>query len=231
LNGDLKKAVTFVICGAALAVVSDISPLDRVADVDLVVHHLQHVLIIFGGFSVGYGVAALYRVSWNENWARVRSGWARLNRGGYLAGALFILVFSFWHIPSAFTYTVLPGNEPVHFLEHAMFFATSALLIAATPFMSRAFKAVYIFVFGNMNSMMGVLYSVWGTDLFAPYPAYQQNQFGLLMSASGFFTMMMGTFLYIYLSERRLNSQTAKEAPSEGEAAKGWLSNDDPSQN
>lgn len=193
--------------------ISDVEPLDRVADVNLVIHHFQHVMIIFGGFSIGYGLAALYRVSWNEGWARFKSRWARLNMGGYLAGALFMIVFNFWHIPSAFTFTVLPGNEPIHFLEHAMFFATSILLIAATPFMSRTFKAIYIFVFGNMNSMMGVLYSVWGTNLFAPYPAYQQDQFGLLMSASGFFTMMVGTFLYIYLSERRLNSEAAREPP------------------
>jgi hypothetical protein len=33
------------------------------------------------------------------------------------------------------------------------------------------------------------------------------------MSASGFITMTVGTFLYIYLSERRLNSEAAKELP------------------
>jgi hypothetical protein len=206
MNRDLKKAIAFLLVGATLAMISDLEPLDRAADANLVIHHLQHVIIIFGGFSVGFGLADLYRVHWNEKWERFKGAWARLNRGGYLAAGIFVAVFSFWHIPSAFTFTILPGNEAIHFLEHAMFFATSVLLVAATPFMSRTFKAVYIFVFGNMNSMMGVLYSVWGTNLFAPYPAYQQDQFGLLMSATGFFTMMMGTFVYVYLSERRVNS-------------------------
>ncbi|MGA1974680.1 MAG: cytochrome c oxidase assembly protein [Conexivisphaerales archaeon] len=215
MDRSRRKALAFISVGVALTIIAVLGPVDAIADVNLVVHHLQHMMIIFGGFSVGYGLAALYGLEWNETWARLKSGWARLNRGGYLAGALFMIVFNFWHIPEFFTFTVLPGNEPIHILEHAMFFATAILLIAATPFMSRTFKALYIFVFGNMNSMMGLLYSVWGTNLFAPYPAYQQNQFGLLMSASGFFTMTVGTFLYVYLSERRLNASPAP-SPSAG---------------
>ncbi|HVP23516.1 MAG TPA: hypothetical protein VMS77_06345 [Conexivisphaerales archaeon] len=206
------KAAAFVLLGVALALISDIEPIDVAADANLVAHHLEHLMIIFGGFSVGYGLTALYGVAWNLAWERFKRGWASLNRGGYLAAASFIIVFNFWHVPQAFTYTVLPGNEGIHFLEHAMFYATSIWLIAATPFMSRTFKAVYIFVFGNMNSMMGVLYSVWGTNLFAPYPAFQQDQFGLLMSASGFLTMSVGTFLYVYLTERRANAAREREA-------------------
>ncbi len=190
-------------------------PFDSFSEVNLVFHHFQHLVIIFGGFSVGYGIAILYSLSWNEGWSRFKALWARFNKGGYVAAALFMIIFNFWHIPQAFTFTVLPGNEGIHELEHAMFFASAAFLIAATPFMSRGFKTIYIFVFGNMNSMMGVLYSVWGTNLFAPYPAYQQNQFGLVMSASGLLTMTIGTFAYVYLTERRLNRALEKLPVSE----------------
>jgi hypothetical protein len=209
----------YLLAGAAgigLAVISDLPPLDAAAAVNLVLHHVQHVLILFGGFSVGYALTGLYASDLGDRWASFKDSWARLNRGGYLAGALFFAVFTFWHVPAAFTYTVLPGNEPIHFLEHSLFFASALILAAAIPFMSRTFKSVYIFVFGNMNSMMGVLYSVWGSNLFAPYPFSQQDQFGLVMSVSGFFTMTMGTFAYVLLSEWRLNSSRSRVTEGDG---------------
>ncbi len=209
---ETTQFLGFTALGVAMLLGAVVGPFDEVADVNLVLHHFQHVIIIFGGFSVGYGLSVLYRVSWTPRWARFKTLWAHFNKGGYVAAALFMIVFNFWHIPQAFTFTVLPGNEGIHEMEHAMFFVTAALLIAATPFMSRTLKTVYIFVFGNMNSMMGLLYSVWGTNLFAPYPAYQQNQFGLVMSVSGFFTMTVGTFLYAYLSRGRLTRPTAENA-------------------
>ena len=61
----MKKAIAFVLGGAALAIISDVEPIDSVADVNLVVDHFQHIMIIFGGFSVGYGLAVLNRVSWS----------------------------------------------------------------------------------------------------------------------------------------------------------------------
>jgi hypothetical protein len=201
------KTLTIALVGTALVIVSSTEIIDSVADTNLLVHHGQHLLIILGGTMIGYAITSLYGIERNKTWSRVNSVWARLNRRGYIAGALFMAAFNFWHIPSVFVFTILEGNESIHFLEHVTFFSTSVLLIAVTPFMSRAFKALYIFVFGNMNSMMGVLYSVSGSGLFYPYPAYQQDQFGFLMSLSGLLTMTLGTFLYLYVGERRLTTQ------------------------
>jgi hypothetical protein len=179
--------------GASLAILSEAEPLEELAEGNLVFHMFQHFLIGLGGFFVGRSLILL-----RPDGSLLP---AHLLKGGYPWAALFLSLFTFWHVPSVYSAAVLPGNELLHLAEHVSFFSSSLFIAVVAPYMSRGFKAFFIFLFGNMNSMMGVLYSVNGGNLFWPYPAYQQNEFGFLMSITGFLTMSAGTYLYFVLSE------------------------------
>jgi putative membrane protein len=134
---DRWRAAAFAAGLLAILAALD-SPLDDLAEQLFWAHMGQHILLI--------GVAApllvlsrpwmrMWRglpISWRRGVARRANGSAALRRGWAIAGGalaswlIFNLTFCAWHVPAL--YDAALRSEPLHALEHLLFFATALLL-------------------------------------------------------------------------------------------------------
>ncbi len=148
-------------------------PFDDATEVDLTLHMLQHVLIIFSGVMIAY--PHLGRNLMNSR------------RGGLLPVlALFVsaLILVFWHLPGPWDAAVL--NPGVHFLEHFSFLAVGLLSGSWILLLSDSGKigALMGVFFGHMGYAV-VLIAPTGAQVYSLYPLSNQITLGWVLLLTG----------------------------------------------
>jgi putative membrane protein len=185
--------------GVGAIVVALDSPVDDLADKLLWVHMVQHILLLM----VAPPLLAAAR-PWNRMWhglpldlrrrisrAVVQGpGWAPVRAAaGLLAGAVaswlaFNLTLVGWHIPGAYDLTL--RSQPVHALEHAMFFAVGLVfwtrVIDSPPWRSAlpaTARAAYVGLALIVSWILAIVLAVASSPLYAPYAAEASRPGGI----------------------------------------------------
>ena len=152
---------------------SGFPPFDDVTEVDLTMHMLQHVLIVFAGVVIAY--PHLGRRLLKEG----RGVW--LPR---LALLLSVTIIVFWHFPDPWDTAVL--NPSVHLLEHLSFLGVGLLCGSWLLLLSDSGKigALMAAFFGHMGYAVALI-SPWGTQVYALYSLPNQAVLGWVLLLTG----------------------------------------------
>lgn len=236
--GELGRRRYFA--GAFLALAAAlVSPLHPLGEELFFLHMVQHVLLI----SVAAPLLLLSNPMPIMLWALSPPLRARLGRElarssvpirvlrfltrPLVAWWVFALNLWFWHLPAA--YEAALESEPVHYLQHLLFFLTAVLfwwpVIGPAPLRSRLgylARMLYVFVAWLPNSLLGALITfapvvliphyasrprLWGIDVLT-----DQQLAGLLMWIPGdliYATTMIVLLLAILREEDRREARTA----------------------
>jgi plastocyanin len=160
--------------GVALFVLSTgLPPFDDVAEVDLTLHMLQHVLIIISGVLIAYP---------HLGRKMLRDGGRGLLPGLALAASAVVIVF--WHLPGPWDSAVL--NPALHLIEHFSFLlvglvAGSWLLLLSD---SKKIGALLAAFFGHMAYAV-ILISPWNVQVYSQYPLANQVTLGWALLLTG----------------------------------------------
>jgi putative membrane protein len=177
--------------GLATIVVALDSPIDGLADKLLWVHMVQHILLLmvappllalarpwnrmWHGFPLEVRRQVARAVVQGPRWAPVRAA-AGLLAGGVASWLAFNLTLVAWHIPAAYDLTL--RSQPVHALEHAMFFAVGLVfwtrVIDSPPWRSAlpaTARAVYVGLALIVSWILAIVLAVASSPLYAPYAA------------------------------------------------------------
>lgn len=148
-------------------------PFDDATEVDLSMHMLQHVLIVFAGVLVAY--------------PRLGRGLMK-KEGGRLPAALALLVSAvlivFWHLPVPWDAAVL--DPAVHVLEHLSFLAVGLLAGSWLLLLSDSGKigALMAAFFGHMAYAVALI-SPWGVQIYSLYALPDQELLGWALLLTG----------------------------------------------
>jgi plastocyanin len=169
---DMLKSMEFL--GVVLFIfAAGFPPFDDAAEVDLTLHMLQHVLLVFAGVMTAY--PHLGRRLLN----RGASQW--LPRAGFMACALVIV---FWHLPGPWDAAVL--NPGVHALEHLSFLLVGLLcgswLLLLTD--SGKIGALMAAFFGHMGYAVALI-SPWNIQVYPLYSLADQTVLGWALLLTG----------------------------------------------
>jgi cytochrome c oxidase assembly factor CtaG len=180
--------------GIAALLVALASPLEQEADVNLVWHMTQHVVLLTVAAPLLAAsaplTAMLYALPSGAR-HRVQPAWRRLLRSQSDRGWFAWTVFSFalataalvlWHIPSFYDRAV--RNDAVHALEHVSFVATAMLfwwmLLGAGRRSRRGLGVIGVFVATLPATALGVLMTLAAKPWYSVYghgaDALQQQQ-------------------------------------------------------
>jgi plastocyanin len=148
-------------------------PLDDATAVDLTLHMLQHVLIIFSGALIAYPLFR-NRLARDERPAIVPKV------GLLVASALIV----FWHLPVAWDAAVL--NPGIHLLEHISFLAVGALAGSWLLMLSDSAKigALTAALFGHMGYAVALI-SPWHVQVYSLYSVADQALLGWVLILTG----------------------------------------------
>ena len=148
-------------------------PFDDAAEVDLTIHMIQHVVIIFSGILIAYPHLGRRMIK--------RGGGALVPRLALLASAAAIV---FWHFPGPWDAAVL--NPGIHFIEHFTFLGVGFLCGSWLLLLSDSGKigALTAAFFGHMGYAV-VLISPWGTQVYALYSLANQETLGWVLLLTG----------------------------------------------
>ncbi len=148
-------------------------PLDDAAEVDLTLHMLQHVLIIFAGVLVAYPHFGRRLIESG------RGGW--LPRLGLAAAALLIV---FWHFPGPWDEAVL--NPGVHVVEHFSFLIVGLLSGSWLLLLSDSGKigALLAAFFGHMGYAVALI-SPFNIQVYSLYSLADQATLGWILLLTG----------------------------------------------
>jgi cytochrome c oxidase assembly factor CtaG len=192
------RTVSFV-AGLVTIVVALDTPIDDLADELLWVHMVQHLLLlvvappllalarpwnrIWHGFPLGFRRAVARRVMTGRGFAPLRAV-AALLAGAVASWLVFNLTLILWHIPAAYDATL--RSDPIHALEHAMFFAVGLLfwtrVIDSAPWRSGLEPPARLAYVGGamvVSWMLAIVFAVASSPLYAPYAAEASRPGGL----------------------------------------------------
>ncbi|HME18404.1 MAG TPA: DUF1404 family protein [Nitrososphaerales archaeon] len=158
--------------GLALFLFSAAFPLfDDVAEVDLTLHMLQHVLLVLAGVLVAYPVFRSRAVR-PRKWA----AWASL-----LSASALIM---FWHLPVPWDSAVL--NPGIHALEHLSFFGVGLFVGSWVVQLSDSAKigALMAAFFGHMGYAFALI-APWTGQVYRFYSVADQNIAGWTLLLTG----------------------------------------------
>ena len=155
------------------AFATGLPPFDDVTEVDLTMHMLQHVLIVFAGVMIAYPHLG-----------------RRLLKEGVgvwpprLALVLSVGVIVFWHLPGPWDAAVL--NPAVHALEHLSFLGVGLLCGSWLLLLSDSGKigALMAAFFGHMGYAVALI-SPWGTQVYPLYSLPDQVTLGWVLLLTG----------------------------------------------
>ena len=155
------------------AFATGLPPFDDITEVDLTMHMLQHVLIVFAGVMIAYP----------------HLGRRLLKEGGgvwlpRLALVLSVGVIVFWHLPGPWDAAVL--NPAVHALEHLSFLGVGLLCGSWLLLLSDSGKigALMAAFFGHMGYAVALI-SPWGTQVYPLYSLPDQVTLGWVLLLTG----------------------------------------------
>jgi plastocyanin len=160
--------------GVALFVISTgLPPFDDATEVDLTMHMLQHVLIIFAGVLIAYPHFGRRLLKNQER--------KLLPVLGFFASAAIIV---YWHLPGPWDDAVL--NPAVHFVEHFCFLFVGLLAGSWLPLLSDSGKigALMSAFFGHMGYAVALI-SPWGVQIYALYSLPDQVILGWVLLLTG----------------------------------------------
>ncbi|MDA4121245.1 MAG: cytochrome c oxidase assembly protein, partial [Thaumarchaeota archaeon] len=160
--------------GAVLFVFSaGFPPFDDVAEVDLTLHMLQHVLIILAGVMVSYPLLGRNTLEHERI--------LYLPKAGLVACALLLV---FWHLPGSWDAAVI--NPTIHVAEHLSFLSVGILAGSWLLRLSDSTKigALLAGFFGHMGYAV-VLISPWSSQVYALYPLSDQVILGWVLLLTG----------------------------------------------
>jgi cytochrome c oxidase assembly factor CtaG len=213
-----SKAIAFG-CGMATLVIALLGPLDTFNDDLFVLHMTQHVMLMLvaAPLVIAGGALILLDVRWGSHLPLVR----RLIR--WLAQPvpallLFNLNLLAWHWPPL--YDAALRREPVHILEHLLFFGTALLFWSGiiTPDRDPANAASHaaialLFITGSIGDLIGLTLLLANHPLYPFYetavnpwglsPLADQQLSGLVMLVSGAAVTFGGVFWIIARSVPR----------------------------
>jgi len=146
-------------------------PFDDVAEVDLALHMLQHVLLVLAGVAVAYPLFKR-RSPAPRKWA----GWASL-----VAASVLIV---YWHLPVPWDAAVL--DPAVHALEHISFFGVGALIGTWIQQLSDSAKigALMAAFFGHMGYAFALIVP-WTGQVYEFYSVVDQTIAGWALLFTG----------------------------------------------
>jgi plastocyanin len=146
-------------------------PFDDLAEVDLTLHMLQHVLIMIAGVLVAYPVFK-GRAMVPRRWA----AWASLSA----ASGLIV----FWHLPGPWDSAVL--SPAVHAVEHLSFFGVGLLIGSWTLHLSDSAKigALLAAFFGHMGYALALIVP-WTGQVYGVYSVADQSIAGWTLLLTG----------------------------------------------
>jgi len=181
-----------------------------------IVMYIAPVFLLFG--TPGWLVDALFRRA-----PPLRTAW-RWMVHPLVAGAIFTLAFSLWHIPAAYEAALI--NKTIHGLEHLTMFGAAVLLwwafispSRAVPAISPGTRILYIFAITVLQIPVFVYLTFSGdvhypTYEFAPRiialdPLEDQILGGIIMKASGMFVaiILIGCSFYAWAREADCRSE------------------------
>jgi plastocyanin len=153
-------------------------PFDDVGEVDLSLHMLQHVLIVFSGILIAY-----------PRYGRSLLGTGRSGWRPFLGLALAASLIVFWHLPVPWDDAVL--NPATHVIEHFSFLLVGLLSGSWLLLLSDSGKigALFAAFFGHMGYAVALI-SPWGSQVYALYSLADQTTLGWILLLSGPFLMV-----------------------------------------
>lgn len=172
MNRDLLFSTEML--GAILFVfASGFPPFDDASEVDLSLHMLQHVLIVFSGVMIAY--------------PRLGRNMLRKGEGGQLpvlALLVSAMIIVFWHLPGPWDAAVL--NPGIHFLEHFSFLGVGLLCGSWLLLLSDSGKigALMAAFFGHMGYAVALI-TPWGGQVYALYSVPDQAILGWSLLLTG----------------------------------------------
>jgi plastocyanin/cytochrome c oxidase assembly factor CtaG len=148
-------------------------PFDDAAEIDLTLHMLQHVVIVFSGIMIAY--------------PRYGRSLLKAGRGGWLPRLAFVaaaVLIVFWHFPVPWDDAVL--NPGIHAIEHFCFLAVGVLCGSWVLLLSDSGKigALMAAFFGHMGYAVALI-SPWGTQVYALYSLSDQMTLGWVLLLTG----------------------------------------------
>jgi len=148
-------------------------PFDDATEVDLTMHMLQHVVIIFSGVMIAYPHFGRRLLK------RGRGPWMpRLA----LAASAFAIVF--WHLPGPWDEAVI--NPGIHFVEHFCFLGVGLLCGSWLLLLSDSGKigSLIAAFFGHMGYAVALI-SPWGVQVYSLYSLPDQVTLGWVLLLTG----------------------------------------------
>ena len=148
-------------------------PFDDAAEVDLTLHMLQHVLIIFAGVMIAYPHLGRRVINSTRN--------VYVTRLALLAASLIIV---FWHLPGPWDDAVL--NPGVHVLEHFSFLLVGLLSGSWLLILSDSAKigALMAAFFGHMGYAVALI-SPFNVQVYPLYSLQDQANLGWVLLLTG----------------------------------------------
>lgn len=148
-------------------------PFDDATEVDLTLHFLQHVLIVFSGVMIAY---PFYRSRPG------RFGGGRVVAPAALAASASLIVF--WHFPGPWDDALI--NPAVHVVEHISFLTVGLLSGSVLLRLSDSGKigALLSAFFGHLGYAV-VLISPWNLQVYSLYPLSDQTILGWVLLLTG----------------------------------------------
>ena len=148
-------------------------PFDDATEVDLTLHMLQHVLVVFAGILIAY--------------PHVGRRLVKEGRGAWIPRlALFdcTAIIVFWHFPGPWDDAVL--NPAVHAFEHFSFLGVGLLCGSWLLLLSDSGKigGLLAAFFGHMGYAVALI-SPWGTQVYALYSLPDQVILGWVLLLTG----------------------------------------------
>ncbi len=177
-----------------LSFIALVSPLSQLADQYFSLHMIQHMLLILP-IPVLILESNVYLAYWwslphacahrlGGWWAKIETLHAvwRILTQPWIAWSLFTLCFWIWHFPAFYQFAL--NHDPVHILEHSLFFVTA--IIFFTPLIKRSTQPakhygtaiLYSFVTMLQMSALGGLLT-FSSQPWYPYYAFSPNLWGL----------------------------------------------------
>ena len=192
-RGEIGGAWFFAAGWGAVALAL-LSPLHSYAEELFAVHMLQHLLLMSVAApllllanpmpTVLWGLSPSIRAAIGRSLAADAPAMRtlRLLTLPPLAWCLFVLNLWLWHLPPV--YQAALGNEPLHYLQHALFFGTAVLfwwpVIGPAPLRSRlryTSRLLYVFLAWLPNSLLGAIITFASVPL--PFYAARPRHWGL----------------------------------------------------
>ncbi|MDE1853664.1 MAG: DUF1404 family protein [Thaumarchaeota archaeon] len=148
-------------------------PFDDATEVDLSLHMLQHVLIVFSGVLIAYP---------HIGRRLTRTNGDRLIPFLAFLGAASLVVF--WHLPTPWDDAVI--NPGIHVLEHLSFLLVGMLAGSWLLLLSDSGKigALMSAFFGHMGYAVALI-SPWGVQVYALYSLQDQVVLGWILLLTG----------------------------------------------